>query len=61
MDATIDYSTYTLDELFDENSYHIRLYARDGIINNKDDKLPSPIKRWDYSVEGHLQQYNKTP
>ncbi len=41
MDATIDYSTYTLDELFDEHSYHICLYARDGIINTKDDKLPS--------------------
>ena len=44
MDATIDYSTYTFDELIDENSYHIRLYARDGIIKTKNYILPSPIK-----------------
>ncbi|WP_163930951.1 type II secretion system protein GspG [Paraferrimonas sp. SM1919] len=30
-------------QLIDENSYHIRSYGRDGIINTPDDILPEPI------------------
>lgn len=30
-------------KLIDENSYHIRSYGRDGVINTPDDVLPEPI------------------
>lgn len=31
-------------KLINNNSYHIRSYGRDGLINTKDDILPSPIE-----------------
>ncbi|GLX84513.1 hypothetical protein tloyanaT_07650 [Thalassotalea loyana] len=45
-------------KVIDENSYHIRSYGRDGIINTADDVLPSPIENVglvaDYKVESSL-------
>lgn len=45
-------------KVINENSYHIRSYGRDGIINTKDDILPSPIENVgqlaDYQVVSDL-------
>jgi len=45
-------------KVINENSYHIRSYGRDGIINTADDIFPSPIKNTglvaDYQVVSGL-------
>lgn len=45
-------------EVINENSYHIRSYGRDGLINTADDILPNPIMNVglvaDYQVESGL-------
>ena len=45
-------------KVIDENSYHIRSYGRDGLINTADDVLPSPIENVglvaDYKVKSSL-------
>lgn len=34
-------------KLINENSYHIRSYGRDGVINTEDDILPAAIENVD--------------
>jgi len=45
-------------KVINENSYHIRSYGRDGLINTVDDILPNPIENVglvaDYQVESTL-------
>ncbi|PQJ55303.1 hypothetical protein BTO11_13190 [Psychrosphaera saromensis] len=42
--VNMDQARFYYYEIIDENSYHIRSYGRDGIINTADDILPAQIE-----------------